>query len=126
MLPKEDFKTILERLVDKSRANQVRWQHALSNTFQVPFPGGATLSVSAGTPEDEPDWAGAFIRIGDELIARFTANDGDDDYPFLRSVYDEAYRRFVGVDEAIKRMKMSLNSDDTIGETGIPPDDIPF
>jgi len=141
MLTKSEFRDVLQRLLEKSRKDQVQWQPipglfvrthfnsaALSTTFaesdaqthmkyQVEFEDGSRIYVESDSPDAAPDWASAELIVGNRRVIGMQAEDGDQtgDFELLNSLVLEAGRHVEGWDKALQKIVRRLNSDEPVG-----------
>ncbi len=134
MVPKTEGKTMtleeklhsmIEQLLKKSKENQVNWRRYEQNSFSIVFSSRNQLVVTASSPESEPDWARVALYVDGEHVAEIGAEDGDQDYELLKSVYDEAHRSVVGWDSAISAIEAELSAEGSVG-VPVESDQTPF
>ncbi len=133
MIDEDKFREILQRLLEKSRGNKVRWRQSTSDEggelYAVFFPRNAQVDIYYNSPPSAPDCIRATLFVGKRLAISMDAEDGDSpDWKLLESVVQDARRCVFGFDEALEAIDQALASDDPIGPLPEAPsgDDIPF
>ena len=116
MLTDDRFKAILQTLLEKSREDKVNWSGSIEDaTVYVSFPERSRIMVRFRSPESEPDEVGVILGVGETVIASLVTVDGDEDYPLVKQLYDEAYRYLTGWDAAVAAIERELAKSDDIG-----------
>lgn len=137
MISESQFVGILDRLLARSRDNQVVW---LANgyggeSYTVHFK-SSSIVVGLASPSHEPDYYFAELQgSDDQVIASLRANREAGDYEptnrdLLQDLYFDAKRCVYGWDKILQEIESALNSKETVG-TKTPRvesagDDIPF
>ena len=135
MLTVDRFRDILQRLLAKSKAGKVRWieedVQGPGELYSVPVSADVEVSIFHDSPKGAPDRALATFLIGGRPVARIAAEDGEDDWELLVSLYSDARRCVFRIDAGLDVIEKSLASDGITGAPADsadapPPDSIPF
>lgn len=119
MIPSDKLIGILQRLLDKSRSNQVNWQPGTEggqfSAFFVKLP-RTTIRVSSYSPETEPDYYCVLIENerGD-VVGSYTAYENDDEWILLHDLYSEAERYVTGWDHVLHDLELEISKEGPIG-----------
>jgi hypothetical protein len=129
MQPDERLFTILEKLLEKSRSNQVLWQETdVADEFVVSFE-GARLSLKYQRPSTELD----FILV--RLVAaerkelwRLVIEEGAKGWPVALQLFQEAKRSAFKVDGLLEVIEREISGSNKVGTSPSPQrvEDIPF
>jgi hypothetical protein len=129
MVPEGKFREILEQLLVKSRANKVHWvEHSLpigvdGERYAVSFSGDVAIEIYHVSPASAPDYARAELIIAGRYVERVSAEEGDEDWELLVSLYNDARRCVFRIDMGLDVIEKSFDSDRMIGLPETPPDD---
>ncbi len=127
MMNLERLKRLLERLLEKSRKNEVRWNANIDGSFSVLFPSKGSILINAGASNLSPEWASAYLVTSmNRQVLGLTAEHTDPDYPLLISLYEDAQRSFEDWDSSFAEIEEMLADDGVVGEVNSFDDDIPF
>ena len=117
MIPQEKVRQIIQRLLERSRLNEVAWQ-GTRNGYVVRFP-RSWLGVDYGSPDTEPDFVSIEIGRSDrESIGYWRFSENEDGWNEARELYWEAERAVVGWDRVLSDVEAALNEQ---GKIGLPP-----
>lgn len=135
MITAQQFREMLERLLEKSRANRVNWRKGgdatdSSGRFAVDVAPGISLLVSFMSPSSSPDFATATLVVNYAIAIEISGEDtgigGDSDFKLLRALYLDAQRSYYGWDDALQKLNEALQSEGPIGIPEPPSADVPF
>jgi len=126
MISDEQARKIVERLLERTRAQQVNWRPDEDQAedgevtgFYVLFP-KSSITVSFNSPVAEPDTIDiAFRNDSDYIVKRWVVEEGDPDWSLVRSLYDEAGSCVLGWDGVLSDIE---NAIDTGGKIGLSLD----
>lgn len=124
MIKQQQFISVLEKLLEKSQGDQVRWfvkdrgiESHRNDVYAVEFSDGSQIAVEYWSPEVEPDIATAKLYVNRDVVFSETAEDGGENYGLIRALYEEARRTVTGWDEVLQQIDKELSS---AGEIGRP------
>jgi hypothetical protein len=120
MIPKEELHAIAHQLQEKTRANQAEWKIARDDlaeeeVLQLGFP-RSMVRLFLRSPNTEPDYAVLQLcNAKGERVAELRAEEGDSNWDFLRSLYEEAHRYATGWDEVLTDVQQAIRKPGKIG-----------
>ena len=119
MIPRDKLRSILERLLDRSRLDQVRWAMAPSDSsspkFQVRFP-NSMLAIQFHSPTARDDfYEVAFSNSGGELVDASNIGERDELFGMVDVLYGEAHRYVTGWSKVLEDIERGVNSDEFVG-----------
>lgn len=133
MITAQQFKEMLERLLEKSRANRVNWRRREQFggvRFYVEVDPRIEISVVFGSPSSSPDFATAKLFVNGKAVAEISGEDtgmpDDFDFQLARNLYLDAQRSYYGWDDALQKLNEALQSEGPIGIPAPPSADIPI
>ena len=123
MVPRDVLTALLRQLLDKSKHKKVHWQlyAQQGNEYIVFISDRVSLEISHCANANAEDNASVIVQRDAVTIATMQCLETDEDYPLLKSLYDEAERYVTGWDDAIAELKAALEGDDIIGKRPDPP-----
>jgi hypothetical protein len=115
------IREIAEKLLAKTRANQVNWtDHDTENTGCRLLLPHSSLEVVFHSPPAEPDRVTITVnRLEDDgewPLAEFTASEGDEDWELYFSLYEAASRVVYRWDEVLDDLRSAVNASGPIGK----------
>ena len=122
----DKFREILQRLLEKSKADKVAWRAGPNDAFYVQIDRISRITVRYDSPQSSPDFADAEFWMDSTRVAGLGAEDGNEDWELLSGLYDEAKRGALGWDVALERIEKALLSNDTIGLPDYEGGQVPF
>jgi hypothetical protein len=130
MTPNEQFVKTLEKLLERTKKNEVNWQRAGENTFKVlfQFAPDTSIFVASLSPKAAPDFCTAMLFAGDKIAISIDAEDGTDTDMFnlLHELWTQAERSVVKWDQSLDVVNKALDSEQVVGLATVPDDDVPF
>lgn len=141
MIPSDKIKGLLQQLLARSRADEVRWNKEKSvygygahqTWYQLRFP-NSLIRIGYVSPETEPDYYEIRVESADGhqvlgTVTAFADEDGSEWYTLLEAAFDEAERHVTGWDRALAELEDAISSSGPIGLD--PPNastdnDVPF
>src|SRR5688500_12065217 len=127
MIP-DNFRQLLDRLIDKTSKKQAIWtKTSREHEFQVALE-KATITVDKWTVDGKKYADMAVYNTNGEQISRFaTSIEKPDEYQHVLQLHSLAAKEYFKVDETFKDILKELDTDKTIGSAESPPsDDLPF
>jgi len=119
MINENRFRSLLEQLLAKSKANKVRWTAGDSEEggelYVVRFPDHAVFNVYYNSPPEAPDFVHASLFISGHFVVGISAERGKFDWELLESIVAEARRCLFHFDEAVDAIEQALQQGDSIG-----------
>jgi len=118
---------ILERLLQKSRANQVNWRLPTmlesddwrdATSFMLRLPESSVFVEFESPPVDPDRFVVEFYNKDDVIVKRLVIEEGDPSWTLAQSLYGEAGRVAVGWDQVLVDIEKAVGSP---GEIGLPP-----
>jgi hypothetical protein len=129
MISDDKVQELVQGLIKKSEAGQVRW--AQSGVFEDEEPvysvdlGDTELAIGFRQPPTESDAYILFIRYKGEAIKSLQATEEETEkWELLKRLHSEAEREVVGWDKALEDIEKAINSEKPIG--GGSDGEIPF
>jgi hypothetical protein len=89
----------------------------------VNFSQDDSIVIYHNSPSSAPDVARASLYIGGRCVEKITAEEGDENWELVISIFREARRRAFRIDEGLNIIENALNSDGVIGSPTAPPPD---
>ncbi|MBT4866858.1 MAG: hypothetical protein HON53_17275 [Planctomycetaceae bacterium] len=130
MTPDEQFVSTLEKLLERSKKNEVNWQRGSQSVFLVSFQGSPIthISIAFGSPEAAPDWFEAALYVGNEIAMALRVEEGGDTEQFdlLYELWKNAERSVVKWDQSLNVVNKALDSEEMVGAAPDTDDDIGF
>lgn len=115
---------ILERLLKKSRANQVNWQRGASwhlanlsdaHSFVVVLP-ESSIEISFQSPETDPDcFVVSFKNKAGVTVKTIVLDEDSKFWGLAQSLFDEGGRIAVGWDRVLDDIETAVSSHERIG-----------
>ena len=119
---KDQFRTLLKKLYDKSVEDKVRWQPIYleadddnAKAFRIDFANGTTVTLQYIAGSRGPDLIDAGYQIKDRVLERIFTEDGTDDFDFLWELIQEAERCVIGWDKLLEESVKELDHDGIVG-----------
>lgn len=133
MITAQQFKEMLEKLLEKSRANRVNWrkgEHAGAVRFYVEVDPAIEISVVFNSPTSSPDFAMAKLFVNGKCAAEISGEDtgmqDDSDFQLARNLFLDAQRSYYGWDDALQKLNEALQSEGPIGIPAPPSANVPL
>ncbi|MEX2356897.1 MAG: hypothetical protein WEE51_01130, partial [Pirellulaceae bacterium] len=122
MMADEQLLVILRDLLAKSRKNQVLWVRSAKekDCFELYLAPEIQIAISFESPMAMSDFIGVAVHTEGRESIYMTREDGDDDYPFLLALYQEAHRRATRWDDTLEKINSAIHVE---GVIGINPND---
>lgn len=120
MIPKNKIRELAGKLLEKTRAEQVRWTyHPTVNYGCVLLLPHSSFEIAFDSPPAEPDKLTVTLNKEDggdsEAVAELTVVEGDQDWELYRSLFGEASRRVFGWDKVLDELQTAVNAPGPIG-----------
>jgi hypothetical protein len=119
------YSEVVDGLIKKTEQGHVNWSPS-GDDVCVHLP-GFTLELWAGK-DDENGHSFVACGIRDRPKTQFTdtwfVEEGDHDYPKLKSLFDRARRKVRGVEKKIDLLKALLKADDMVGDPSDEEDEL--
>jgi len=124
MISQEKLRQLVERLLTKSRANQVNWRpengFGKTTSFVLELPRSRVV-VEYVSPTTQADLIRVRVANKDgNAVAEWSADEDAADWPLAQSLFTEANRVVLHGDEILKEVETAIESMDVIGEEFIP------
>ena len=120
MVSNETFRELLQRVLAKSKANEVHWDQLDKSNYRLTLPGNSVLAIGHESPQSAPNYYCAFLLVEQQLVARLVEEEGNTKDPntssLLEELYGECFRVVTGYDKAIEAIEDALKSALPIGE----------
>lgn len=117
MIPSSKVRDILKRLLERSKADEVRWLACddQGRGFAVQFP-HSRLSISLNSPPTEPDFYDiTFWNENGQEASRLVIEEGDELWPLALEAFNEASRYVTGWDKVLNDVEAAINSKQPVG-----------
>ncbi len=128
----EKTKSLIEKLLEKTKANEVNWTQGSGNySFQLILNSGSmSLDSFYDSDSDQQIISMGLYNDNGESIESiwFREKEDKDNFRFLESFYHEVKRKYLKVDETIDSFFEEINKEGKIGKKvkRNDIDDLPF
>jgi len=124
MIPVERLRFVVDRLLEKSKKDEVLWFDAGTeygvNEYKIIFD-GASLGIGYFAPDTEPDSITLWVyNASKELVTRWMVSDGEPDWASVRELYLEAQRSVTKWDKTLGSIEKALESEGPVGNEPFP------
>jgi hypothetical protein len=131
MIPTDQFRSILKRLLDKSKKGQVKWRKASDEEDAYVVTMGESylyLRFTYDVRDRSDRYSAHLYRIlqSDCPLASLAADDAGEDeeaqanFSLLQELYSDARRVVYGWDKSLDEINKLLESDQVIGDVDVP------
>lgn len=123
MMREETYRQLSRMLLDKSQANEVRWEKANGEedpqVFRVRLaPGAVELGLRVRERYVPDSVIIRFLGVPDDCSIEWEVSSSDDDWDLAESLYYEADRAFAGGDPFLHEFETELRSPGSVGKKG--------
>lgn len=118
MIADDKLWPLVDVLLNRSRANDVRWKIAdyAPATYELDLPEGSSLVLTYNSPTTDPDFVELRLFNRDGQLARvWLCSEEDPQWPTVSALFREAERTTTGWDEALSDLEQALQQPGPVG-----------
>ncbi|MDP2401841.1 MAG: hypothetical protein Q8M66_07665 [Actinomycetota bacterium] len=127
MIP-QAYVTLLSKLLERTKADDVNWREAAKDTFAVDFE-SFTLALASYFDSDQDPTVGVNLRNATgSVIDAFEVWESldEDEYRLVYELFTLARRKALKIDRALDALARALDAPTPIGVPEDPGEEIPF